>query len=226
MRFLLPLLLVFVASSPRAGTPGGTITGRLKPQKDKKIEPNTVYVYARDVGRKQSKKLPGDGTTASVKQQGHAFVPHVLVVPLGTTVAFPNFAKEEHNVFSPSEPGFDLGRYNHDEKGKTRQFKVDDKDRRGYQIYCDIHREMSAWIRAVDSTWIAPVQPDGTYTITGVPAGTYQVAAWMPNGVDVVSAKITVKDDETTTVTEVLHPDALPIPDHTRKDGSAYTVYP
>src|SRR2546423_346437 len=39
------------------------------------------------------------------------FVPHVLPVLVGTTVAFPNSDEIRHNVFSPGPPRFDLGTY-------------------------------------------------------------------------------------------------------------------
>ena len=46
------------------------------------------------------------------------FSPHVLVVPVGSTVAFPNHDPFNHNVFSLSEENpFDLGLYG---RGETR----------------------------------------------------------------------------------------------------------
>ena len=44
------------------------------------------------------------------------FSPHVLVVPVGSTVSFPNHDPFNHNVFSLSEENpFDLGLYGRDE---------------------------------------------------------------------------------------------------------------
>ena len=50
-------------------------------------------------------------TDPSLAQQDTAFMPNVLVVPVGTTVEFPNRDPFFHNVFSySSAQRFDLGR--------------------------------------------------------------------------------------------------------------------
>src|SRR5438094_187208 len=48
----------------------------------------------------------------SVEQRGREFLPHVTAIPVGSTVAFPNFDNLFHNVFSTSPLApFDLGIY-------------------------------------------------------------------------------------------------------------------
>ena len=63
------------------------------------------------------------------------------------SVSFPNDDKDEHNVFSPTDPPFDLGRYRTDKKGKAHRFEDADE----FDIFCDIHREMWAKVKVVDS---------------------------------------------------------------------------
>src|SRR5690606_36456610 len=47
-----------------------------------------------------------------IEQRGKEFAPHVMAVPVGSTVSFPNFDSIYHNVFSLSKSkSFDLGMY-------------------------------------------------------------------------------------------------------------------
>ena len=55
---------------------------------------------------------PRSATRLELAQQGEAFRPQLVVVPVGATVSFPNGDPVFHNVFSYSRARrFDLGRY-------------------------------------------------------------------------------------------------------------------
>ena len=68
------------------------------------------------------------------------FTPHILVVPVGSVVRFPNADPFFHNVFSLFDgKRFDLGLY---EAGSTKEVTF---SREGLSyIFCNIHPEMSA----------------------------------------------------------------------------------
>ena len=102
------------------------------------------------------------------------FSPHVLVVPAGSTVTFPNHDPFNHNVFSLSEEHpFDLGLYS---RGQTRSVKF---DRPGViRIYCNVHAQMSALVVVRDNPYYAQPSSDGSFTLPPVPAGRYQLHAW------------------------------------------------
>ena len=56
-----------------------------------------------------------------IEQRDKEFAPHVMAVPVGSTVSFPNFDQIFHNVFSLSKPkAFDLGMY---KNGETREWR-------------------------------------------------------------------------------------------------------
>jgi len=55
-------------------------------------------------------------------------------------------------------------------KGKARIFKLE----------CDQHDFMHAWGWNASNPYVAMVADDGTYSIDGVPDGTYNVCAWHP----------------------------------------------
>jgi plastocyanin len=100
--------------------------------------------------------------------------PHVLVVPVGSTVSFPNHDPFNHNVFSLSEENpFDLGLYG---RGQTRSVRF---TRAGIvQIYCNVHAQMSAIVVVRDNPWFTQPQSDGRFTLGSVPPGRYTLHAW------------------------------------------------
>ncbi len=105
--------------------------------------------------------------------KGKAFAPHVLAIGAGTTVDFPNEDPILHNVFSVSEEGFDLGLYKRPKSG-SRTF-----DKPGvYTIYCNIHPQMSATVVVRDNPYFASAAKDGSFRISGVPAGEYKLVAF------------------------------------------------
>lgn len=111
---------------------------------------------------------------AVMDQMRLTFVPHVLPIVTGTTVAFPNSDDVRHNVFSPSAAKrFNLGIY---PAGDTRHVVF---DRAGVvELLCNVHPEMSAYVLVIDTPFAATVGTDGAFAISGVPPGTYTVVAW------------------------------------------------
>jgi plastocyanin len=105
---------------------------------------------------------------------GRQFRPRVMVIPAGTTMNFPNLDPFNHNVFSLSEGNtFDLGLYGRGE-AHTRRFT-----RAGLvRIFCNIHPRMSGFIVVRDNAYYTQPGADGSFTIPGVPAGTYTLHIW------------------------------------------------
>lgn len=118
-----------------------------------------------------------DATAAApveVVQLGRRFLPNVLVVPVGSTVSFPNMDPIFHNVFSLSKAKtFDLGSY---DKGDTR--KVTFSKPGVVDIYCHLHPNMTATIVVTPNRYYARADADGHFRIDNVPPGRYTVVAW------------------------------------------------
>jgi len=107
-------------------------------------------------------------------QREKQFSPHLLVVPRGSSVEFPNVDPFFHNVFSLfNGKRFDLGLY---ESGTSRSVKF---DREGVSyIFCNIHPEMGAIVLALSTPYYAISGQDGGVVIRGTPQGNYRMEVW------------------------------------------------
>lgn len=121
--------------------------------------------------------LPGarpSAAASSMSSKEKRFEPHVIAVPAGTTVRFPNVDRIFHNAFSQT-PGsaFDLGLYRN---GAERQVKFDAPGL--VRVYCNIHAQMAGYVMVVDSGAFAVTDARGGYRIAGVPEGPRTVCVW------------------------------------------------
>jgi plastocyanin len=111
---------------------------------------------------------------AEIGTSDKEFSPHVLVVPAGSTVSFPNNDPFNHNVFSLSEENpFDLGLYG---RGESREVRF---TRAGIvRVFCNVHAQMSAIVVVRDNPWFGQPSGDGSFTLPQVPPGRYRLHAW------------------------------------------------
>ena len=221
MRALALLLLVALLGADTPPTTG-TVTGRVIAVKDgKPVARDDVYVYLEPVPRPRKRRaLPGDGVKKQIVQKDKQFRPRVVVVPIGAEVWFPNaeVTSEAHNVFSPTDPIFDLGKYGPDKKGRGHRFLDADE----FNIFCDVHANMWAKVKVVDSPYIANVV-GGTFTIGNVAPGTYKAVAWVRNSPEVRLGDVVVTAGGTVTLPRDLHLQVRTRSGcHDRKDGTPY----
>lgn len=125
-------------------------------------------------------------------QMNKSFQPHILIVPVGSVVQFPNHDPFFHNVFSLFEgKRFDLGLY---EAGTTRDVRFD-KPGVSY-IFCNIHPQMSAVVLALDTPYYGVSDQKGQVVIPNVPAGRYMLHIWyesaLPDTLKGLSRDVTV----------------------------------
>ena len=116
----------------------------------------------------------GPAHSATMPQLNRQFSPDLLVIPLGSTVSFPNMDPIFHNIFSLSKPKtFDLGSYN---KGESRNVVF---SRPGIvYVYCHLHPNMEATIVVTPNRWYAQSDRSGHFRIQDVPPGRYTIVAW------------------------------------------------
>jgi plastocyanin len=122
-------------------------------------------------------------------QKNKQFSPHLLVVPVGSVVHFPNADPFFHNVFSLFDGRrFDLGLY---EAGTTRDVTF---GREGISyIFCNIHPEMSAVIIALATPFYATEEAQGRFRIQDVPADDYTLHVWVEGEDEAVLKALTRK---------------------------------
>jgi len=121
-------------------------------------------------------------TTVAIAITDKVYAPHVVVVPIGSTVRFPNHDPFNHNVFSVSEPNqFDLGLYG---RGEVRSQTF---TRPGLvRIYCNVHPRMVAYVFVMENRYYAQPGTDGSFVIDSVPPGPNRLHVWherIPNEV-------------------------------------------
>src|SRR5216684_8409342 len=165
--------------------------------------------------------MPFSKQPLRLTQHNKSFEPHVLVVPVGSVVQFPNRDPFFHNVFSLFEgKRFDLGLY---EAGSTRDVRFD-KPGVSY-IFCNIHAEMSAVVIARDTPYYGISDRRGEVVIPNVPPGRYTLRVWyeaaLPETLRTMAREITVSESASTL--GVLHLSAVTLPlGHKNKYGRDY----
>jgi plastocyanin len=121
---------------------------------------------------------PADGRAIAVQparvtmlQKKKTFIPHVLAIPAGTTVDFPNGDPIFHNAFSNfSGQIFDIGLY----PPGTSQ-RVVFKREGIVRIFCNIHPTTSAVIIVVKTPYVTVTDKSGAFSFDGVPPGEYRL---------------------------------------------------
>ena len=108
-------------------------------------------------------------------QKNREFRPHLLVIPVGGVVDFPNRDPFFHNVFSLFDgKRFDLGLY---EAGSTKSVTF---SREGVSyIFCNIHPEMSAVVLTLSTSLYAIADSNGSFHVARVPQGEYELHIWI-----------------------------------------------
>ncbi|MGD0631716.1 MAG: hypothetical protein ABR987_20490 [Terracidiphilus sp.] len=165
------------AQMPHAPGPQTDVIARLAPvQRDaghKTEKPNPAVIWLNPL-RPGSAPFAAHGNF-TLLQKNKMFTPHLLVVPVGSSVAFPNADPFFHNVFSLFDGRrFDLGLY---EAGSTRSV-VFSREGVSY-IFCNIHSEMSAVVIALATPYYGVAGARGEFHLIGVPSGDYDLHVWI-----------------------------------------------
>ena len=112
-----------------------------------------------------------------VIQHDTRFSPFISIVPVGSTVAFPNLDPFRHHVYSFSAAKrFELKLVVRDQSRKVTF------DKPGVvAIGCNIHDTMSAYIFVTDTVWTARASSNGAATFRDTPAGSFTAQVWHPH---------------------------------------------
>src|SRR5205809_389807 len=162
----LPLILAgffAIAALPLAAA---NVTGKVAfvTKRGQNPVPAETLIWLEPLSGKAPRHTPG---TFQIVTRNKTLIPHVLAVPVGSTVAFPNDDPISHNLFSlSSNNAFDLGLYR---KGAGKSQKFDTPGL--VNVYCNVHPNMSAVIQVLDTPYFTFSDPTGNYAISNVPGG-------------------------------------------------------
>lgn len=111
-----------------------------------------------------------------INQKDMAFVPMVLVIPVGSTVDFGNLDPFRHHVysFSPARK-FELKLFG---QGQSRPVRFEKPGT--VAIGCNIHDAMQAFIQVVDTPFAAKSGANGRVLLRNVPDGGRTIRVWHP----------------------------------------------
>jgi plastocyanin len=175
MTWLLRIFFSLCCLAPAvAGSVDGTI--ELTNSRDLEVRKHKNYsgvvVWLEAVGRPSAAGSANVAHPPAVMvQKMKTFTPHVLAIPAGSAVEFPNYDPIFHNAFSGySGQVFDVGLYPPG-RSRTVVFKREGVVR----VFCNIHASMSAVIVVLKTPYYAVSDASGSYTIPDVPPGEYRL---------------------------------------------------
>jgi len=111
-----------------------------------------------------------------IEQRDRQFAPRVMVVPVGSTVTFPNFDPVFHNVHSASTAGNNFN-FSQPSAGLVREIVLKGPDVM-LRVKCDVHSWMISYIAVEPHQYFAVSGEDGSFVIADVPAGRHSVHVW------------------------------------------------
>lgn len=176
MKRLVPLVACMLALAA-GGAFSATVSGKVSFATKRGQNPvvNETLLWLEPAGGRAPRRAP---MTYQMVTRGKAVVPHVLAIPVGSTVEFPNDDPISHNLFSlSSNNSFDLGLYRRG-AGKTHTFESPGI----VNVYCNVHPNMSAVIQVMGTPYFSFADRTGNYAIGEVPAGRYRLVAWNEQG--------------------------------------------
>jgi plastocyanin len=161
----LPALAAAAPANPTVSV-SGTLSG------GGPLGPGGAVIWLKRANGETPRPAPAHGKV--ITQRGKVIVPHVLVVPVGSKVAFRNDDPVFHNIFSLSKPNqFDTGLY---KQGAT--YTETFRHAGVVQLLCNIHASMFGFVVVVDTPYYAQAEASGAFNIKGVPPGEYELQVW------------------------------------------------
>jgi plastocyanin len=207
--------LVAYAGSSLSAAP---VSGKISFLTKRGQRPNAAetLVWLEPLSAKPPAAKPPQATFQMVTR-GKTFLPHILPVPSGSTVSFPNQDPIAHNIFSLSSGNaFDLGFYRNG-PGKAQKFNEPGV----VNVYCNVHPNMSAVVHVMPTPYYVFADASGAYSLD-VPPGKYRLVAWNEQGGSAESTVEVTASGVTGTPSVTIDGRTFRFREHTNKFGKPY----
>jgi plastocyanin len=110
-------------------------------------------------------------TNVVLDQSGCVYRPHVLALMVGQQLEIDNSDPVNHNVHAEAQTNV---AWNESQPPQAdKKFKTFSKEEIWFPVTCSVHPWMRAYLSVVSHPFFAVTGEDGSYTIKGVPPGTY-----------------------------------------------------
>ncbi len=109
-------------------------------------------------------------------QEGCLFKPHVFGVIVGQTVTIKNADDTNHNIHVVPAANNEIN-FAQAKKGQASD-KSFTAAEMAIKIKCDVHPWMSGWVHVMTHPYFSVTAADGTFKISGLPAGKWKIVAW------------------------------------------------
>ena len=147
-------------------------------------------------------EFPVQKERPSLVQRGCQFIPHVQVIPAGSRVNIMNEDGIAHNLHTLSVENPSFNRLQPGVKKRMITKKADLVIPEIIPLKCDLHGWMNAWIIVADHPYHAISDQEGSFQISGIPAGTYTVQFWHET-LGIQSQEVTVQTGADTKVNDI-----------------------
>src|SRR5438270_1023737 len=160
-------VMTFAATELFAAAVGGRVSFVTKRGQNPIVNETLIWLEPA-AGVRTPKRAPA---TFTMTTRGKALLPHVLAIPIGSTVNFPNEDPISHNLFSLSSANsFDLGLYRTG-AGKSHTFATPGV----VNVYCNVHPNMSAVIHVMPTPFYGFADAAGNFSLPDVAPGKYEM---------------------------------------------------
>jgi len=148
-------------------------------------------------GLPAGKTYPAPKDPVVMDQNGCIYQPHVFVIQQGQAFNVLNSDGVLHNVHALPKVN---GQFNMAMPPNRKEAEhVFDKPEDPFQIKCDVHPWMTAYTMITTNPFYSVTKEDGKFTISNVPAGTYEIEAWHEK-LGKKTEKVTVGENDTKSV--------------------------
>ena len=133
-----------------------------------------VFVYVKDgLGQRV---FPAPATPVVLDQRGCTYRPHVFGVRVGQPIEILNSDATLHNIHAMPAVNQEFNN-GQPPQGAPHQHVFSAKEVM-VPFKCDVHRWMRAYAGVLDHPFYAVTGADGTFSLAGLPPGTYTIEAW------------------------------------------------